>query len=369
MADTDSVAQSQFLVKLTAIPVVHSAWDYATSTYGKIKGSNELIGFTLATAEKSIHFGIDKTKPIVKKFEKQIEAVDSLACKGLDTIQHTVPVIMKPTDEVVQGTKELYTSTVQNGISKYSSLKNYGINKVQAAKYYGVNTANELMTSPYAKFLTATMDGALTLTESCVNYYLPPLEDDDSVKDSHKGQPVVERMSILTNTMRCRLYKHALVKLQHVQRSSPTDLIQGARTVYSTGLTRVQGNATWLWEELNKESEVEPKTLNERALFAARLLTRQLVSTCKFATTSFQDVPGHVRTTVISAYGYTTEVYNRVRKPEHEQMVINIIQQTRDALRIDATYEVLSRLVPSLSLQWLVASWSRVPKNEEHKSS
>lgn len=368
---------SEFVNRVVSLPVVTFAWDYASNTYGRIKESNRLFNYTFSTAEKTVLFAAEQAVPVVQKFEKQFHAVDELATKGLDRLEKTAPIITKSPDEIIGETKKLYSSTVQNGVNKYEGLKSYGTEKVKAARDYGIDKAVMMLNTPYGLQLVNSVDGAINLTESCVDYYLPALEEEKENDSPVKDGAVFDKVGRLSNKMRRRMYRHAMKNLRNLQKRSresidklnhTVDLIQYAKTnlaltnqkVFTT-LGTVQNHASWLWEELNKNEEEKntnnEKNLEQQILSVARQITKQMVKTYNDTTSVVQLLPVNVQQRLSTTRDYSIELYNQFTKTTHlDDLTSVMLNQVQQNLRfIEETFGTyFESILRSQPLNWLV---------------
>lgn len=63
--------------------------------------SPTLIKETWSTAENTVNnYAAICVLPVVQTFEKPIHVVDTLACKTLDKVEETLPIVTKTPDEV-----------------------------------------------------------------------------------------------------------------------------------------------------------------------------------------------------------------------------------------------------------------------------
>ncbi|XP_067145255.1 lipid storage droplets surface-binding protein 2-like [Centruroides vittatus] len=363
---------SEFINRVTQLPVVNFAWDYASNTYGKIKDHNKLFNYTLSTAEKSVMFAAQQARPVVLKFEKQLHAVDELALEGLNRLEKTAPIITKSPDEIIGETKKLYSSTLQSGVEKYEGLKTYGTERVKAAKDFGIGKAVTLLNTPYGLQLVKSVDGAITLTESCVDYYLPAIEDEKENSTPLKDEAVANKVGRLSNKMRRRLYKHAMINLHNLQKRSQEsigklnhtiDLIKYAKDNLDVAATlgTVQNRATWLWNELNKnedQSANSEKNWEQQILSVARQVTKQMVKTYTNTTSVVQLLPTNVQQRLSTARDYSVDLYNQFAKTTRlDDLTSVMLKQVQQNLRfIEETFgsyfETILRAQP---LTWLVS--------------
>jgi len=212
----ESGIRSNFVERVVKLPMVHVAWDYATNTYAHIKESNKLVNFTLTNAEKSVTFVAGQAKPVVMKFEKQIQAVDNLACKGLGTLEEKVPFITKPADEIITDTRNLYVNTVWVW-SRYEELKKYGTDKVKSVADFSLEKANAILGKEVVDSLLNSVDGALVITEMYIDRFLPPTEDEKKKDGKVETKSGVSRLINLPNKILHRSYRSLALRFEYAQ--------------------------------------------------------------------------------------------------------------------------------------------------------
>ncbi|XP_054721137.1 perilipin-3-like [Uloborus diversus] len=274
--------KSHFVERVVKLPVVHVAWGYATNTYSHLKESNKLVNFTLTNAEKSVTFVAEQAKPVVLKFEKQIQVVDDLACKGLGTLEEKVPFITKPAEEILGDTRKLYNSTVHSSVE---SIRKYGTDRVKSVTDYGLDKANAIFGNRLVQSMLTTVDGALVVTDRFIDHLLPPSDDEkkkDGQENSKEVTPLV-RLLHISNKLRLRAYNTLSVKLESAQERSieillvyPLQLIEFSKEHGE----RVVQYLSQIWESFKEagsdETDGEKKTaLNvakEKALWVVGML-------------------------------------------------------------------------------------------------
>uniref|UniRef100_A0A667WSW7 Uncharacterized protein n=1 Tax=Myripristis murdjan TaxID=586833 RepID=A0A667WSW7_9TELE len=93
-----------FLVRLAKLPVVRSACAVLSVLYRDTKCSHPSLQSvcdvleTGVTAIGSVAYG--RVSPVIIKLEPQISVANDVACKGLDWLEATFPVLQKPTEQV-----------------------------------------------------------------------------------------------------------------------------------------------------------------------------------------------------------------------------------------------------------------------------
>jgi len=240
--------RSHFVERVVKLPMVHVAWDYATNTYTHIKESNKLVNFTLTNAERSVTFVAGQAKPVVMRFEKQIQAVDNLACKGLGTLEEKVPFITKPADEIITDT----TSTVY---TRLEGLKKYGSDKVKSVADYGLQKANAILGKELVNSLLTTVDGTLVITETYLDRFLPPTEEEKKKEKESGAKSELSRLVDIPNKILRRSYKALVLRFEYAQERSielliyPISLIETYKVYAENALHYV----AQYWESLKKD--------------------------------------------------------------------------------------------------------------------
>lgn len=281
----DSGLKSHFVERVVKLPMVHVAWDYATSTYTHLKESNKLVNFTLTNAEKSVSFVAEQAKPVVRKFEKQIQAVDTLACRGLGTLEEKVPLITKRPEQIIGETRKLYSDAVS---SRIEGIRSYSNGKVKSVADYGLQKAVDIFGSHLVQSVVTSVDGALVITEHVLDLILPPVDEefqnDVNNVDEKEKKSVLARVAHLSSKLRYRAYKHLSQKVKNVQEMALTvqdraltvvivPLVMFAQSA-KEGVEAAQNYAKALWETLTKEESEEDEhgVLMRLARFGAKEL-------------------------------------------------------------------------------------------------
>jgi hypothetical protein len=86
--------------RLNEIPVVNSAVHNVTDYYGKVKDSNVLFRTSLNLAEMSVKTMAFAATPLTSLWKGPIESVDQFISKKIDDLEHTYPIVSKPTEQV-----------------------------------------------------------------------------------------------------------------------------------------------------------------------------------------------------------------------------------------------------------------------------
>lgn len=91
--------------RLLGLPVIESAFTKSAETYSMVKNLNQLVKWTLTTAETSLSLAtkqaIPIAMPIARKLTCPINFVDDKLCWGLDKIEEKVPLMREKSDQVL----------------------------------------------------------------------------------------------------------------------------------------------------------------------------------------------------------------------------------------------------------------------------
>ncbi|XP_013789447.1 uncharacterized protein LOC106473312 [Limulus polyphemus] len=189
---------------------------------------------------------------------------------------------------------------------------------------------SQLFVTLYGNAVVNMLDKALEVAEQNVDYYLPPIEDEENV-ERKDNDVAIERIGQLYSKIRERFYLNVTAKLQNAQMQSwetvsklnfTITLMQYAREnvdsvnqILHQTKDSLQKNASWLWEELNKlDPSVKPSTVVERVLYLARQLTRQLVTSYNSLAPISQLLPVTLQQNLDSAQKYSLYVYNQLHE-------------------------------------------------------
>ncbi|XP_041365306.1 perilipin-2-like isoform X2 [Gigantopelta aegis] len=393
------MSEEQFFVRLGSLPIVNSAWTNALDVYQKTKNHNVLFRTSLNIAEAGVWTMMGTAKPIVGKCQPQIERVNTIACEQLAKLEEKYPAITRPTDQLVQESKEACVALVQPAIDRVSTMKQYGSDKYNGAvsagkdqvnrvKQLGTDTITGMKTyshglviksleTTYGQLVLTGVDGLLTISESYVDKYLPSdeehSEDEKKEVDELTTNPI-DRAMTLTSKVRRRMYKKTLRELRTARvRSQETlaklnftvDLIDYAKLNIDQVKSRVEGTMTAAqdkvkdtWTKIMSEEEegFEPETTEEKTIALARRLTRQIRNNVGMVASYISSTPEHIRERLIQAEKYAEDLYTVfVKKNRFEDFPSWMIVQTRERISyIQDALGYVTDFVMTSPLNWLV---------------
>ncbi|XP_061077882.1 perilipin-1 [Conger conger] len=218
-------------VRLLNLPVVSSTCEMMERTYTNTKRTHPLLCSVFEVYEKGARTAgslvVWSVKPAVHRLEPQIEAVNSLACSGLDRLEEKIPALQYSPEKLASGIAEVVTSAVQSarqGVSSTSgvalSLATGGYQRSRSRVSDGVSY---VMSSGPVRLATEGADVALSLTEHLVNYVLPASDEEieadapweDTAGESPASQPGYRRLGALVSAVCHRAYSQTAAQLHH----------------------------------------------------------------------------------------------------------------------------------------------------------
>nr|CAD7588795.1 unnamed protein product [Timema genevievae] len=198
------------------LPVVESAWNQSADLYGRVKGYNVMLNWTLSTAEATMQKAIEQAAPIAapiaKKFESPIHYVDQTLCKGINLVEEKVPIVKEPPQQTTLTpsgdiklpsipraslTSTQYLFWTKTWVVVSPSVKDYGTGKAQSLKDLSLMKANEVLSTHYGNMALSGFDSTAAIAEQYLDYYLPGTEG----QAEHSTSPAVEGEDKVLNTV------------------------------------------------------------------------------------------------------------------------------------------------------------------------
>lgn len=421
VAETEQLKREQFLTRVGSLPVVTSAIGQVLTFYNNTKESNSLVKYALETTESSVKTVANTAMPVVNKFEVPIDTLNKIACDQLDKLEHTYPIITKPTDKVLEETKQYYEVSVKPTVDRVTAVKHYGVDQVTNAKNYTYNKVddaknytyhkvddvkqysltklNGALQTPYGQVVTSGVDGALDVAERYVDYYLP--EDQKEKKETDEKIPAGEatplsRVVSISGKVRHRMYNRAMRDLQNAKKRSKetldnlnftVDLIAYAKT-HIDGvqgrLTAAGSKAKQVWEEINKtEEEIEMEEINSankenkevaqigtvtferRVIATARHLTMKLKHGMKTVSGAVHLLPTTLQTRMADAKKFTEEMYNGFSSAKtFDDLPKSFLDQIRNKMGyLTETLSFATEYVTNTYSSWM-GRWKGAPTSQ-----
>nr|XP_061843861.1 perilipin-2-like isoform X2 [Nerophis lumbriciformis] len=106
--------------RLAQIPMVHSAWSSLSGLYGGAKSRNPGLKCVCEGLESRVTLlgllACRKVAPVITQLQPQISFANDVACKSLDWLEVTFPVLHAPTHQVMAGVRSKVLE-VQDAVS------------------------------------------------------------------------------------------------------------------------------------------------------------------------------------------------------------------------------------------------------------
>ncbi|KAI3376497.1 hypothetical protein L3Q82_016951 [Scortum barcoo] len=396
MAAAAVISNQNVVARVSSLPLVSSTYGLVSSVYSNTKDNHPYIRTVCEAAEQGVRnitsVVLTTASPIIDKLEPQIAIANDLACKGLDKIEKTLPILHQPSEQIVSSAKDVVTTakdvmtgtvsgakdtvsdTLTSAVEKTRGVVHDGMEKTRAVVVGSVST---VMESRVARLVSTGVDTALSTSESLVDQYLPLTEDElaeleaKAVQCFDKKEPsYYVRLGSLSTKLRKRAYTRAVAKIQDgKQRSkefiselnSTVDLIEYGRKNIDGANQKVNEKlsslVSWKSSGPNQEDGHEAEVIESRTLALARSLTHQLQTTCLVLVSSLQGLPNHIQQEVLSLSRSATQIYTNFSKASRlGELPDSVLTSSKVQLgkMKDSLDHVMDYLVNNTPLNWLV---------------
>ncbi|KAM9335474.1 perilipin-2 [Symphorus nematophorus] len=395
MAAAAVISNQNVVERVTSLPLVSSTYGLVSSVYSNTKDNHPYIKTVCEAAEQGVRnitsVVFTTASPIIDKLEPQIAIANDLACKGLDKIEKTLPILHQPSEQIVSSAKDVVTTakdvvsgtvsgakdtvsdTLTSAVEKTRGAVQDGMEKTRAVVSGSVSTVLE---SRVARLVSSGVDTALSTSESLVEQYLPLTEDELELEEKNvRGFDDMEpnyyvRLGSLSTKLRKRAYTRAVARIQDAkQRSrefiselnSTVDLIEygrknidGANQMVNDKLSSL---VAWKSSGPNQENGHEAEVIESRTLALARSLTQQLQTTCLVIVSGMQGLPSHIQQEALSLSRSATQIYTSFSKANRlGDLPDSVLSSSRVHLgrMKDSLDNVMDYLVNNTPLNWLV---------------
>ncbi|KAI7814991.1 putative perilipin-2, partial [Triplophysa rosa] len=402
MASVDVMTNQNVVARVANLPLIISTYDIVSNVYCHTKDNHPYLKSVCEAAENSVKTftsaAFNTALPYIGKLEPQISLANTLACKGLDKIEKTLPILHKPSDEIVAnareavtGAKETVTGTM-NGAKETVSHKLSGVmdrtreavqDSMEITKTVVSGGVQTVMESKVVKLVSGGVDTALSTSETLLEQYLPETEEEKASGEKNNvgfendgdAPSYYVRLGSLSTKVRERAYRRAVVKVRNAVRHSQEsisqlnhtmDLIEytrknlnGANQKVHEKMCSLMGwkNMSQSHEENDKITDNEAEQIESRTLTIAHNLSQQLQSTCLVLVSSLKGLPQHVQVQALSVSHSAMEIYTSFNKAAvMGDLSDTILTSSRSQMnRIqDSMDNVMDYLINNTPLNWLV---------------
>ncbi|XP_011485686.1 perilipin-2 [Oryzias latipes] len=389
MVNAEVIPNQSVVERVSSLPLVTSTYRLVFSVYSSTKDNHPYIRTVCEAAEQGVRtitsVALTTASPIMDKLEPQLTIANDLACKGLDRIEKTLPILRQPSEQVVSSAKGVVTSakdavtgrvsgakdsvsgTLSGVVQKTRGAVQDSVEKTKAVVSGGVNT---MLESRVMQLVSSGVDTALSTSENLVEHYLPVTEEEIELEATAVGsdgdkRSYYVRLGCLSTKLRKRAYTRAVARIQHGRQksmrfiselNSTADLIKLSRTNID-GANKLNSLMPWKARESVQENGHQAEMIESRTLALARSLTQQLQTTCLVIVSSMQGLPNHIQQEALSLTHSAAQVYNSFSKAAalgdlpDTVLASSKVQMSRMKDSLDG---IMDYLVNNTPLNWLV---------------
>ncbi|CAG0881365.1 unnamed protein product [Darwinula stevensoni] len=341
------------LRRMWNLPAVSAAVNYAADMYGKAK-EKPYMGYGLGVAEAGMQRALHGVLPLVARCEVPLTMVDKMACKGLDVLEQSVPIIKEEPHQVLEETKAYVATKAKPTAEMVNAILKYGGEKFHGSLQYGLD-------SKHVKLALKTIEQGLHLTDAFIAQYLPP--DEKGFKPAPTGtsvDPSLEAVMDRGYQIRCHLthlVQWQFLQLQHRSMDTITQL---------SGIINMLG---WSKEQLHKRGDsLKSMTHSVRkqlqswegdVIARARNLAQHLVSVYE---QSHKYMPEQAQMAIDRAHHFASTIYNSLpnNMTELKEDGLNLIHwnlsalqsTSQELLHMAISFPPLSYVVSELQAAW-----------------
>ncbi|XP_008294574.1 perilipin-2 [Stegastes partitus] len=385
MASAEVISNQSVVERVTSLPLVISTYDLVSSLYSNTKDNHPYIRTVCEAAEHGVRsltsVALTTASPIIDKLEPQLAIANDLACKGLDKIEKTLPILHQPSDQIVSSAKDVVTTakdvmtgrvsdakgTVSDTLTSVVGAVQDGVEKTRAVVSGSVSTVLE---SKVAQLVSSGVDTALSTSESLVEQYLPltegELEMEARTEKGAKQPSYYVRLGCLSTKLRKRAYTRAVARIQEGKQRSMEFISELNSTFERIEYRRKNPNSS------RQEQVQDAEVIESRTLALAHSLTQQLQTTCLVLVSGLQGLPNNIQQEALSLTHSAAQVYGNFRKAKVlGDLPDSVLSSSKAQLRKikDSLDNVMDYLINNTPLNWLVGPFYPRPEPAPARTS
>nr|XP_019955898.1 PREDICTED: perilipin-2-like isoform X1 [Paralichthys olivaceus] len=172
-------------VRLSKLPLVHTACVTLSLLYADTKHNHPNLKAVCEVLENTVtvlcSVASERVSPVIVQLEPQISSANGVACKSLDWLETTFPVLHTPTEQIVATAKnrmheiqEVMSIAANGTVDCVQHTVTWVMERMQQAGDGTTHTVVERAVSVASEGL----DSALSVAEALVDQVLPPNEED-----------------------------------------------------------------------------------------------------------------------------------------------------------------------------------------------
>ncbi|XP_041926679.1 perilipin-2 isoform X2 [Alosa sapidissima] len=350
--------------RVASLPLVSSAYDIMSKVYLQTKDQHPYIKSVCEVAELGVKtvssVAIISALPIIDKLEPQLTIANVLACKGLDKIEKSLPILHQPSEQVVasakdtvNGAKDVVSERVNGAKETVTSAVTGMVGRTRGAVQGGVSMVKE---SRVVQLVSCGVDSALSTSESLVEQYLPHTNQEmkksikavESFENGLEPRSYYTRLGSLSTKVGQRTYQRTMAKIEYARKN-----LDNANQKMHVRLTAIMD-----WRVSGQTSEeCDAVSIESRTLALARGLSQQLQTTCQGLVSSVQGLPQNIQDQALTLSHLASELYGSFSKAAAiGDLSDSVLSSSRTQLHrvrviLDDTMDYLVNNTP---LNWLV---------------
>ncbi|XP_051801815.1 perilipin-2-like [Acanthochromis polyacanthus] len=190
--------------RLASLPVVRSACAKLSVLYAVTKCSHPILKSACDMLESSVTAlgaaARNRVSPVIAKLEPQISIANDVACKSLDWLETSFPILLSPTEQIVATAKNKMheiqdvVSITANGTKE---VVQHTVTWVVSRMHQAGDGADGSLVKRAIGATSEGLDSVLSLSEALMDQLLPPTEDE--TEEAH----LVEGFEAATLRGRC----------------------------------------------------------------------------------------------------------------------------------------------------------------------
>ncbi|XP_071263009.1 perilipin-2-like isoform X2 [Salvelinus alpinus] len=348
--------------RLANLPMVSSACTLVSVWYCDTKRNHPYIRSLCTVVEISVmtltSVAFNSATPIIIKLEPQISIVNDLACKGLDKLESTLPVLQQPSQQIVSDVKNIMMEAkdaVAIAVHGANNCMYYTLTgMVATTKGASGGRANIVSLEHAVQLVSVGLEYALSLSETLVDQALPPTDEEMDEVKTVKGFDVAAarpsspvRLVSLTVKLCRRAYHQAEEKMHSVKVCGQKSLNLLQHTMHLDNLGVLVEWTSNVQEKEDKETE----RVVIHSLDVSPSVSHQLQRNCLSLACSLQSLPRHLQQQAVCLLLSASQILNNFSSTD-PHLVIR--PQGKVSGSLDA---ILDYLVHNMPLNWLVGPW------------
>ncbi|XP_062371901.1 perilipin-2 isoform X2 [Sardina pilchardus] len=375
MASMELLNDQNVVSRVASLPLVSSTYDLMSKVYLQTKDQHPYLKSVCEVAELGVKtvstVALISALPIIDKLEPQLTIANVLACKGLDQIEKSLPILLQPSEQVVasakdtvNGAKDVVSETVSGAkdtvagavtgvVGRTRGAVQGGVELTRAAVTGGVSMVKE---SRVVQLVSSGVDSALSTSESLVEHYLPRTDQDtkisckavESFEQGLEPRSVYTRLGSLSTKVGQRTYQRTVAKIEYARKN-----LDNANQKMHVKLSAIMD-----WRVSGQTSEeCDAANIESRTLVLARGLSQQLQTTCQGLVSSVQGLPQNIQDQALTLSHLASELYGSFSQAvAFGDLSDGVLSSSRTQLHrvrllLDDTMDYLVNNTP---LNWLV---------------